>query len=140
MFHQLFDASNVPVLQEVVYFTQARHEVLAGNVANISTPGYRVRDLSEENFQTSLREAIDRSKETRRPLSPGMASQSSPGSDLREVRESSRGILYHDGSDVSMEKQVMELTKNQLTHNLAISLLQSQFRTLQMAISERISV
>ena len=32
-------------------FTEARHSVLAGNVANLDTPGYKTRDLSVETFQ-----------------------------------------------------------------------------------------
>ena len=56
----LFDSSTVPVLQRVVEFTEARHGVLAGNIANLDTPGYKTRDLSPELFTAKLKQAIDR--------------------------------------------------------------------------------
>ena len=57
---------------------------------------------------------------------------------MSEVRESIKSILYHDGSDVGIEQQITEMAKNQAMHNLAISVLSSQFRMLQTAISERV--
>ena len=41
MFRQLFESSTLPMLEQVVNFTEARHGVLAGNMANLDTPGYR---------------------------------------------------------------------------------------------------
>ena len=58
MLSGLFQSTTIPVLQEVVSFAQARHAVLAGNIANMDTPGYQVRDLSVEDFQGRLRAAI----------------------------------------------------------------------------------
>ena len=46
-----------PVLEQVVNFAQARHGVLAGNIANLDTPGYRVRDLSPEKFESDSKQA-----------------------------------------------------------------------------------
>ena len=51
-------STQIPVLEQVVNFSQARHGVLAGNIANLDTPGYRVRDLSPELFQERLKAAI----------------------------------------------------------------------------------
>jgi len=45
----------------------------------------------------------------------------------------------HDGDDVSMEKQVNEMMKNQQQHNLAIGIMSAQFRLLRAAITERVA-
>jgi flagellar basal-body rod protein FlgB len=134
MLDSVFQKTTIPVLEEVVYFSQARHEVLAGNIANLDTPGYRTKDLSPEVFQERLREAI----EVRgAPESAGVRSLA--GSDpLREVRQSMKTILRHDENEVGMEQQVMAMTKNQTTHNVAIALMTSQFRLLEAAVTERI--
>lgn len=134
---KLFESTTIPVLQEVIGFAQARHEVLVGNVANANTPGFRVRDLSVDTFQERLREAIDAQHQTGAPLSPGEISQREPAS-MQQVRETTRDILYHDGTDVGMEQQVLEISKNQYMHNMAISIMSTQFRMLQTAISERV--
>ena len=41
MITNIFNATTVPVLNEVIGFTQARQNVLAGNMANYGTPGYQ---------------------------------------------------------------------------------------------------
>jgi flagellar basal-body rod protein FlgB len=132
----LFDSTNIPVLGEVLNFAQARHGVLAGNIANVNTPGYRTRDLSETAFQEALQEAMAESR-SGRPLSPGLAA-SRPGEAMREVRASLENILYHDDTNIDLEKQVAEITKNQLLHNFALTVMTDQFRLLESAISERV--
>jgi flagellar basal-body rod protein FlgB len=133
----LFDSTTIPVLQEVVSFAQARHNVLAGNVANLDTPGYRVRDLSVETFQQHLADAIEARQKEDKYISPGEISRSSDAA-MQKVRESMTSVLYHDDSNVGVEQQVLEVSKNQYLHNMAISIMSSQFRMLQTAISERV--
>ena len=136
MISGIFDSTTIPVLQEAMQFAEARHEVLAGNIANLDTPGYRVRDLSVEEFQARLKEALEAREEVDEPWSPGMTSR--PGDPMNRVRESLKSILYHDDSNVGIEQQVTEMSKNQFLHNVAISVMSSQFRLLQTAISERV--
>ena len=57
------------------------------NVANVNTPGYRLRDLSQTEFQERLKEAIASSQSGGETLSPGL-SQSDPGDPMRSVRAS----------------------------------------------------
>ena len=145
MLSSMFDSSTIPVLEQVVNFTEARHGVLAGNIANMDTPGYRTRDLSPEQFQSRLQEAITSRKD--RQLSPSyeinaqLAGRDSEklwdGDGMDEVRESVKSILYHDKSDVSIEQQVAEIGKNQAQHNMALQIMVAQFRLLRAAITER---
>jgi flagellar basal-body rod protein FlgB len=141
----LFDSSTVPILQRVVEFTEARHGVLAGNIANLDTPGYKTRDLSPEQFMATLKEAIETRDLARSPRrspygEPILGQPANAGEDdpFADVKDSFRSILRHDEADVSIEQQVMEVAKNQSQHNLALSLMISQFRLLEAAISERV--
>ena len=138
MINSLFNNTSIPVLQEMLSFSEARHNVLAGNVANADTPGYRVRDLNMETFQTRLREALERRSTRDTTLSPGELSVLPPDDEMREVRESLKNIEFLDGSDVAMEQQAAEVAKNQFLHNLTVSIMTNQFRLLQAAISERV--
>ncbi len=143
---EMFSTSTVPLLEQVIGFTQSRHSVLAGNVANMDVPGYRMRDLSVSEFQTRLAELIETRQ--RAPLDGSSdAAALSPGESLAvdptdramtRVKESMRDILRHDGNDFGLEHQTLELSKNQSMHNLAIAILNQQFRLLNVAISERV--
>jgi flagellar basal-body rod protein FlgB len=149
MFDALFEFSTLPMLEQVVTFTQARHGVLAGNIANLDTPGYRSRDLSPEAFQERLKRAIDQQHEAASLLGSASpyenayqpyqmsAKARSPARDFAKVTESLGGILRHDDNNTSMEHQVTEIAKNHAQHNLALSLMTAQFRLLRAAITER---
>lgn len=137
MLPQLFSSTTIPALGEVLNFAQARHTVLAGNVANANTPGYRLRDLSENAFQTRLKEALAAAQRSAHPMSPGL-SNSDPNDPMREVRRSLENIIYHDDTNIDLEKQVAEINKNQILHNFALTVMTDQFRLLESAISERV--
>jgi flagellar basal-body rod protein FlgB len=137
MLANLFQSTTIPLLQEMVSFSQARHTVLAGNIANVDTPGYQARDLSVEEFQSRLREAIAQQHETARPRSPGEPDPPQVPR-LAEVAKESSSILRHDLGNVSYEYQASEMNKNLMQHNLALSVMISQFRLLQTAISEKV--
>jgi flagellar basal-body rod protein FlgB len=136
MFTGIFQSTTIPVLEQVVNFAEARHTVLAGNLANLHTPGYQARDLSVTEFQSRLKEAIEARDQAPAAQSPGdLAAHWS--SMIAKAAENPQGILYHDQSNDSVEFQVTEMVKNQLQHNLALSILTSQLRLLQAAVSER---
>lgn len=133
----MFQSTTIPLLEQVVDFTESRHTVLAGNIANLDTPGYQVRDLSVEDFQKQLRSAIENRHQSSDSLAPD-ASSSNPDTQLAQVAKNSKSIMLHDKSNVGLEYQVTEMAKNQMQHNLALAILAQQFRQLQTAISGRL--
>ncbi len=150
MLSSLFQSSTIPVLEQVVNFTEARHGVLAGNIANLDTPGYKTRDLSPALFQQRLKEAIETRHQPDSPTYAGDAANLSPNYNaerhddrqlaaFQKVQDSMKSILRHDGDDVSMEQQVNEMMKNQQQHSLAINIMSAQFRLLKAAITERVA-
>lgn len=148
MINSLFDSSTLPVLEQVVNFTEARHGVLAGNIANLDTPGYRCQDLSPAEFEKQLKEAVEA---RRRPkvaspgesLDPAWARDEVVGSStgaidqLKAVAANAQGMLRHDDNNASLEEQITEIAKNQSQHNMALSLMRAQFSLLRAAITER---
>lgn len=137
MLGSIFQSTTIPTLEQVVQFAQARHNVLAGNVANLDVPGYRARDLSVSDFQTRLKEAIQTQRQPPVFQSPG-ETIFQPNRTMAEVSQENRTILRHDDGNVGLEHEVTEMVKNQIQHNLALAIMASQFRLLQAAISERV--
>lgn len=148
MLSSMFNSSSIPLLEQVVGFAETRHGVLAGNIANLDTPGYRTRDLSPELFQERLKEALEAQQQPASgtdgygdydSLSAYTANRPvGRNNPLAHVADSMKSILRHDGVDVSMEQQVNEMVKNQGQHNLAIGIMSAQFRLLRAAITERV--
>ena len=130
----LFGSTTIPALEQTIQFAQRRHQLLASNIANLDTPGYRARDLDTAEFQNALADSIRYSQ-------AGPAAQSvSPSTRddrLAGPRAATEQVVYHDNSDISMETQVTQIAKNQHLHSLAITTMRSQFALLQAAITER---
>ncbi len=137
MFGNIFNSTTIPVLEQVVNFAQARHTVLAGNIANMDTPGYKTRDLSVEDFQARLKKAIEISHQPKRTQSPGEPVPRREAA-MAQVSKNPTSILRHDENDVGVEQQVTEMVKNQIRHNMALAIMTNQFRLLQTAISGRV--
>ena len=131
--NRLINGGNLPVVEQMLRFTAARHALLAENVANLSTPGYQQKDLDTRRFQAMLAERVE-SRQGRPTASvrfDGMAS--------RAPAVASRGLLFHDGNNRSAEQLMTELSKNALMHNLFAELLNKQFGSIRNALREKVS-
>jgi flagellar basal-body rod protein FlgB len=129
----LFQATSIPVLEQAVNFGQARHNVLAGNIANVDTPGYRARDLSVSIFQDQLKGALEARRMDSTSGSDPVSGEDTP----LYMPDAFQTILRHDDGKVTLEQQVAELTKNQMQYNTALAIMTQQFRLLEAAISEK---
>ena len=140
----LVNRGSLPVLEQVMSFTEQRHEVLADNVANFDTVGHKMRDLPTSEFFEALNEAVKR-RDTR-----GAGAALTP-KDTRHYNWDSRGrleikpsqlednnILFHDRNNRSVEKQMSAMTQNAMLHNTVVELLRQQYGLLEMAISGRV--
>ena len=145
MLDRLFDSSTIPLLAKVAAFTERRHEILTGNIANISTPDYRTRDLPVAEFQAALAEAVSRRKSDSAP-GQGWSFEAAggdsvaglfPGTLFRAAPAPPRTLTFQDGNNRSIEQEVMEITKNSIMQSVAIELMNAQMNRLQAVISER---
>lgn len=127
----LLNQGNAPLLTELLKFTSQRHKLLAENIVNADTPGYRQKDLSVEKFQAALQDRLER-KNASPPGSVGF-------DDIRvDVENPAAGILFHDGNNRSMEQLMTDQAKNALMHNMVVELLRKQFSSLEAALKEKV--
>ena len=145
MLPSLTNGTTIPLLQQVAKFAERRQDVIAGNIANVSTPDYRMRDLPVAKFQEALSDAVAGQTEA---TSLGTqwnfqaATKPAPvepfGDELFQAVESEpQGVTFHDGNNRSIEHQMMEMTKNSLLYNTAVELMKVQFNRLQAIVAER---
>jgi flagellar basal-body rod protein FlgB len=91
----------------------ARQKIVASNIANADTPGYKTKDL---NFQSEFQAA---------------------GSDLSPRPVEIGGLpVKNDGNDVSLDREARLLAENALRFSIASNLLRSQLAAVKEAIHE----
>lgn len=96
-----------------------RQSLIGANLANIDTPGYRVRDV---NFRQEL-ERADQAELQYASFTPA----------ARTVR----GLMERpDGNNVNLERETLLMAETQLHFNIGVQLIRAEFRRLSTAIHE----
>ena len=89
----------------------ARQKLVASNIANADTPGYRTQDI---DFQFEFMSLVN-----------GQQPQIIEAEGLKEKP---------DGNNVSLDREARMLAENAMRFNVASTLLRGQIRTVQEAI------
>lgn len=122
-------------LQAALGRTSRRHNVLLGNMANVSTPGFKRRDI---DFNLSLKEVgmegglrMRTSHESH--ISTPRPKAGRPGSDRVD---SDHRSIRQDGSSVDLETEVAALTETSLRYGALTMLTRRYFQGLKDVIKE----
>ncbi len=140
---QLTARGAFPMLEKTLAFAEARNRVLAENVANITTPGYRTKQLSVGQFQKALQEAAERRDKTgarfELPATREFHQDAAGHLRLTPAVEPVENLLFHDGTNARIERQMSYLAENAMMHQAASELLKTYFDRLQTAIRGRVA-
>lgn len=110
-----------------------RHKLISGNIANVSTPNYKSKDI---NFHAELKKAVGKTKhlagvvthENHIPL--GRSSDRGP-----KVLDKEGG---HNGlNKVDIDREVADMAQNQIYFSIGAKLLQNKFDGLRRAIRSK---
>lgn len=100
-------------LEHYMTLLATRQKLVASNIANADTPGYKTRDL---DFQAEFRNLTD-------------------GGALRAVEVDGLSSR-NDGNNVSVDREARLLAENAMRFDLASNLLREQIRMVRSAIEE----
>jgi flagellar basal-body rod protein FlgB len=98
-------------LDQYMTLVSVRQKLVASNVANADTPGYKTKDI---DFESELQNA--------------MGSPSPMVNDVAGLR------VKNDGNNVDLDREARLLSENALRFSVASNLLRSQLKTVRMAI------
>jgi len=135
----LFTRTKIPLLHKALGAYATRQKVIAGNIANISTVGYKRRDVE---FETNFNEALTLGGAT--PLAgastqPGHIAINSNDPDRLEARvtEPSEGTdkLASGVNNVDIDMEMSELAQNQIRFKYAARLIAGTFTTMRRSIN-----
>lgn len=91
----------------------ARQKLVASNIANADTPGYKTRDIDFQfEFMSQIKGGAPNVVEA-----PGL-------------------VTRNDGNNVSVDRESRLLAENAIRFNLATQLLRGQIRAVRSAIQE----
>jgi flagellar basal-body rod protein FlgB len=119
-------------LERVLDVSAFRHQVIAANLANIDTPGYRTRDVRP--FAGEIERAMAGGESSLTGQS--FAGQSLTGQSFTPIAHEIRGLLERpDGNNVSVERESLLLAQNQLRFQVAVQFMKAEFHRMSLAIT-----
>lgn len=127
MLESIFASTNYQASKVMLDVSTTRHRVLAGNLANVDTPGYKRLDINP-SFRAELQTSI-RDKDIQ-----GIHEISQP-----EIKaESGLKATHLDGNNVSLDRELMEVNQNALEYQTMAKFVSSSLAQLRMAITGRV--
>jgi flagellar basal-body rod protein FlgB len=110
-------------LVELLGAAEHNHSIIANNLANVNTPGYRTARMR-------FREELDSLLGENGRLRPGARIES-------EVYWPTYRATSADGNDVLLEREIVELNKNVLRMRIYLAALSKRISKLRSAIQGR---
>ncbi len=106
-----------------------RQEVLANNVANVNTPGFKRQDVS---FEDTLARALDES---------AARTGSAPSDDALDgvnytVETQGSTSMRSDGNNVDIDHEMALLAENNVRYNALIQMATKKIETMKYVISD----
>jgi flagellar basal-body rod protein FlgB len=119
----MIDSPLIEALSRYLDVTAARHKLIAANLANVDTPGYRAQDL---DFRAELARADP----------AGGGAESLRYAANPPVSRPVRGLLMRpDGNNVSVERESLLLAETQMKFSFGVQLLKDEFKGVSQAIN-----
>ena len=115
-------------LQRALDYHLERHNVVASNIANVDTPGFRARELLRETGEGASAHQIRRTQEGH--LGPG---ERTARMDLVEDTTTPPG---NDGNAVSLDREMAKLAANDLRFDGASKIVARQLAMLRYAAND----
>ncbi|SFT56134.1 flagellar basal body rod protein FlgB [Halomonas saccharevitans] len=120
--------------QQALGLRQERQKVLASNIANADTPGYKARDM---DFASELNKAVQQGGDGGLALSR----TSSRHLESQGPMSASRDLLYRvpaqpslDGNTVDMDRERTQFADNSVRYQAALTMLNSRIQGLKKAM------
>ena len=130
--------SDLPIfsmLRTRMNWHQERQRLLAENVANADTPGYRPRELSPLDFGRQLQQA---SGQLQLALTaPGHLTGMGGAASSFAADRSGKYDVKPSGNAVNLEDEMMKVAANQMDHQAAISLYSRSMGLFKTAMGKR---
>jgi flagellar basal-body rod protein FlgB len=130
---------NIPLfsaLTEKMKWHQTRQGLLAENVANAETPGYRGRDLKSFGFAEHMQD-LSMAKMQTVATDPGHISVMGTDSDGFGARQLNNFEITPEGNGVTLEDEMMKVTSNQMDYQAVTAIYSRSIRIIKTALGRQ---
>lgn len=126
--------STYSMLSKVLDLRSQRHSLISSNIANADTPGYKAGKIQ---FEDELNKIMPSNKSLQLKRT---CEQHLPQTDLDKMKPEvvleSGAVQRVDGNTVDLDKEIVDMSKNQLMYGALAQILRKKFDGLMSVIKE----
>ncbi len=122
----MFERENYTLAKKLMDVSHVRHQAIAGNLANVETPGYKRKDI-QADFATQLAKLAGQDD------MKGIASLKPT---LRT--DFASPAVRADGNNVQMDKELLEMNKNATQYEFLANYTANSMKRIKTAITGRV--
>ena len=132
----LMNMSVFTALTDKMRWHQTRQGLLAENIANAETPGYRGRDLAQYDYADRTA-SMSSATVTTSATQPMHFSVSSAEGSIFDAQRMANFEITPEGNGVTLEDEMMKVTTNLMDYQAATSLYQKSLKILRTAMGRQ---
>ena len=129
MIDQIFAGGTYPAVKRMLDMASQRQEALAGNIANVETPGYRRVDLDPAavaDFQSEMRAAAQNGR---------FDATTGTGQAVRTLLDPAAQSPRADGNNVEIDQELLAMNRNTTEYGTLTEFASNSLKYLKMAIT-----
>lgn len=132
----LTNISLFSALAEKMKWHQTRQGLLAENVANAETPGYKGRDLKAYGFEEHMNKLSVATVSTT-ATNPGHIVKAGGDGDAFGSRQLNNFEITPEGNGVTLEDEMMKVSTNQMDYQAVTAIYSRSVRILKVALGRQ---
>lgn len=116
-------SNSIQLLEKSLTYSSLKQKVISNNIANVDTPNYKAKEVS---FKTELENAYFKAQR-----SDNRHIEFKRGSSKIEINTRANTSYNHNGNNVDIDKEMVDMAQNQIYYNLLVDRINGKFNGLK---------
>ena len=122
------------LLQKGLQAAELRHDVIANNIANVDTPGYKASHVEFEAYMQDALESGEFQGKMTRVGHIAIGAQNNALNVQPAVISDTSTTMRMDGNNVDIDREMSELARNQIYYDTLVRKISGELNRLKLAI------
>ena len=131
---KLFDKAGIPLYEKLLRVASSAQKATASNIANVATPGYKTKSV---DFKSEMKRLLNQKSSVPTATTDSRHIATGASRNAVRIKEIQNDNQASGVNNVDIEREMMNLSENELIYKFGAGKLAGTFGLLKMAIRGR---
>lgn len=122
-------------MNDVMDYSATYRDVIANNISNVNTPGYKTQTISFDSVLESEGRLALKTDDNKH-ISNGVSNYDSSALPKYSIKEESSGNAKVDGNNVDTTAEMIKMLQNNSVYTMSVNALNKEFSLIKTAIGQ----